>query len=70
MSGHGAPDIDIRTAARDAEAAGEPLRLAVVAASWHKEVMDGLLDGARRRCHPRAGEFRTSGSRGAACAGI
>jgi 6,7-dimethyl-8-ribityllumazine synthase len=48
MSGHGAPDIDIRTAARDAEAAGEPLRLAVVAASWHKEVMDGLLDGARR----------------------
>ena len=40
MSGHGAP-------------ASEPvdcsdLRVAVVAASWHTEVMDGLLAGAKR----------------------
>ncbi len=40
MSGHGAP-------------ADEPvdcghLRVGVVAAQWHTEVMDGLLDGARR----------------------
>lgn len=27
---------------------GAGLRVAVVAASWHKQVMDGLLDGARR----------------------
>ncbi|MCH1868561.1 6,7-dimethyl-8-ribityllumazine synthase [Nocardioides sp. CFH 31398] len=40
MSGHGAPD----TTAYDAS----DLRVAVVAASWHTEVMDGLLDGAHR----------------------
>ena len=27
---------------------GRGLRVAVVAASWHEQVMDGLLDGARR----------------------
>ncbi len=27
---------------------GTGLRVAVVAASWHEQVMDGLLDGARR----------------------
>lgn len=27
---------------------GSGLRVAVVAASWHQQVMDGLLDGARR----------------------
>ncbi len=40
MSGHGAPDekpIDCHD-----------LRVAVVAASWHTEVMDGLLAGAER----------------------
>jgi 6,7-dimethyl-8-ribityllumazine synthase len=40
VSGSGAPDakpIDCRE-----------LRVAVVAASWHEEVMDGLLDGADR----------------------
>ena len=40
MSGHGAPDqgpVDC----------GD-LTVAVVAASWHEEVMDGLLAGARR----------------------
>jgi 6,7-dimethyl-8-ribityllumazine synthase len=40
MSGDGAPDL------RVAEAAG--LRVAVVAAQWHAEVMDGLTDGALR----------------------
>jgi 6,7-dimethyl-8-ribityllumazine synthase len=48
MSGHGAPDIDTSTLAAQAAADGRTLRVAVVAASWHTEVMDGLLDGARR----------------------
>jgi 6,7-dimethyl-8-ribityllumazine synthase len=40
MSGSGAPALDI------AGVAG--LRVAVVAASWHETVMDGLVDGAVR----------------------
>jgi len=46
MAGHGAPEqrpVDC-----------SDLRVAVVAASWHEEVMAGLLDGARRAlkdCH-------------------
>lgn len=39
MSGKGAPALSV---------AGGSLRVAVVAASWHQTVMDGLLDGARR----------------------
>jgi 6,7-dimethyl-8-ribityllumazine synthase len=39
MSGTGAPTV---------RADGRGLRVAVVAASWHEEVMDGLLAGARR----------------------
>ena len=39
MSGHGAPTLDLD---------GRGVRVAVVAASWHTTVMDGLLDGARR----------------------
>ena len=39
MSGSGAPTVTT-------DASG--LRVAVVAASWHETVMDGLLDGARR----------------------
>lgn len=39
MSGHGAPAVT---------ADGHGLRVAVVAASWHDEVMTGLLDGALR----------------------
>ncbi|MBD8077848.1 6,7-dimethyl-8-ribityllumazine synthase [Cellulosimicrobium arenosum] len=39
MSGHGAPEIRVD---------GSGLRVTVVAASWHTEVMDGLLAGARR----------------------
>ena len=40
MSGHGAPEPTA------VDASG--LRVAVVAASWHEQVMNGLLDGARR----------------------
>jgi 6,7-dimethyl-8-ribityllumazine synthase len=39
MSGEGAPDL---------VADGSGLRVAVVAAQWHKQVMDGLVDGAMR----------------------
>jgi 6,7-dimethyl-8-ribityllumazine synthase len=39
MSHHGAPQL---------HADGRGLRVAIVAASWHTTVMDGLLDGARR----------------------
>ncbi len=39
MSGSGAPLLTVD---------GRGLRVAVVAASWHATVMDGLLDGARR----------------------
>jgi len=45
MSGHGAPSIDISTLTSQEDT---PLRLAIIAASWHTEIMDGLLDGARR----------------------
>ena len=40
MSGSGAPDLHVEGA--------QGLRVAVVAASWHEQVMDGLLAGARR----------------------
>jgi 6,7-dimethyl-8-ribityllumazine synthase len=39
MSGEGAPALDVD---------GAGLRVGVVAASWHPEVMGGLLAGARR----------------------
>jgi 6,7-dimethyl-8-ribityllumazine synthase len=39
MSGHGAPALTVD---------GRGLRVAVVAASWHEEVMDGLVTGAQR----------------------
>lgn len=39
MAGHGAPELTLRA---------EGLRVAVIAAQWHTEVMDGLLDGALR----------------------
>ncbi|MGK4584603.1 6,7-dimethyl-8-ribityllumazine synthase [Kitasatospora sp. HPMI-4] len=40
MSGHGAPELTIEGAA--------DLRVAVVAAQWHEQVMNGLLGGAHR----------------------
>jgi 6,7-dimethyl-8-ribityllumazine synthase len=39
MAGHGAPTLT---------ADGRGLRVVVIAASWHTQVMDGLLDGTRR----------------------
>ncbi len=39
MSGHGAPAV---------QADGTGLRVALVSASWHAEVMAGLRDGARK----------------------
>jgi 6,7-dimethyl-8-ribityllumazine synthase len=39
MSRHGAPSVT---------ADGTGLRVAIVAASWHTTVMDGLIDGAQR----------------------
>jgi 6,7-dimethyl-8-ribityllumazine synthase len=40
MSGEGSPHL--------APTDCHELRVAVVAASWHERVMDGLVDGARR----------------------
>jgi 6,7-dimethyl-8-ribityllumazine synthase len=44
MSGHGAPVIDVAELNGNA---GE-LKLAIVAASWHTQIMDGLIGGALR----------------------
>lgn len=44
MSGHGAPSIDPAVLAE--RSAG--LRMAIVAAQWHPEIMDALLAGALR----------------------
>jgi len=41
MSGAGAPTVSV-------DATGQGLKVAVVAASWHAEVMGGLREGARR----------------------
>ncbi|WP_026818560.1 6,7-dimethyl-8-ribityllumazine synthase [Arthrobacter castelli] len=43
MSGHGSPDINL-----DAGSGASGLRLAIVASSWHRTIMDGLVDGAQR----------------------
>ncbi len=45
MSGHGAPTIGFDTEGRNRAAT---LKVAIVAASWHTEIMDGLLAGALR----------------------
>jgi len=44
MSGHGAPTIDLTTQSAETNS----LKVAIVAASWHTAIMDGLLDGALR----------------------
>jgi 6,7-dimethyl-8-ribityllumazine synthase len=41
VSGHGAPDTG-------AVSGASGLKVVVIAAQWHAQVMDGLLDGARR----------------------
>lgn len=56
MSGAGAPQVEV-----DASGA----RVAVVAASWHEVVMDGLIAGAERACALAGAEvtvFRVPGS--------
>jgi 6,7-dimethyl-8-ribityllumazine synthase len=45
MSGHGAPTIGFNA---DEKSQAGTLKLAIVAASWHTEIMDGLLAGALR----------------------
>ncbi|OPF79427.1 6,7-dimethyl-8-ribityllumazine synthase [Streptomyces antioxidans] len=40
MSGKGAPELSVKSCG--------DLRVAVIAAQWHEQVMDGLLDGALR----------------------
>lgn len=41
MSGQGAPQVEVHAPG---------VRVAVVASSWHTEVMTGLIDGAQRAC--------------------
>ncbi|WP_282204992.1 6,7-dimethyl-8-ribityllumazine synthase [Kitasatospora fiedleri] len=43
MAGHGAPVLSPESLENCAD-----LRVAVIAAQWHEQVMNGLLDGARR----------------------
>ncbi len=43
MSGKGAPELTVKNCG--------DLRVAVVAAQWHTQVMDGLVDGAVRALH-------------------
>ena len=45
MSGHGAPTIGFDS---DEKITAAGLKLAIIAASWHTEIMDGLLAGALR----------------------
>jgi 6,7-dimethyl-8-ribityllumazine synthase len=42
MSKEGAPQLEVHA---------EGLRVAIVAATWHQQISDGLLDGARRALH-------------------
>ncbi|MCC3301722.1 6,7-dimethyl-8-ribityllumazine synthase [Arthrobacter sp. zg-Y895] len=44
MSGHGAPENDVSSI----KAQGLEIRVAIVAASWHAQIMDGLIGGALR----------------------
>jgi 6,7-dimethyl-8-ribityllumazine synthase len=56
MSGEGSPSIGIE---------GDGLRIAIVAASWHQVIMDGLLAGAARACREAGAEptiIRVAGS--------
>jgi 6,7-dimethyl-8-ribityllumazine synthase len=56
MSGQGRPTIGVN---------GDGIRVAIVAASWHEVVMDGLIAGAARACHESNAEatlIRVAGS--------
>jgi 6,7-dimethyl-8-ribityllumazine synthase len=43
VSGKGAPELTVKNCG--------DLRVAVIAAQWHRQVMDGLVDGAMRALH-------------------
>ncbi|MFC4494913.1 6,7-dimethyl-8-ribityllumazine synthase [Streptomyces ovatisporus] len=43
MSGKGAPELSVKNCG--------DLRVAVIAAQWHQQVMDGLVDGSLRALH-------------------
>lgn len=47
MAGAGAPTTGVSRIGA-AHEDGTPLTLTVIASTWHREVMDGLVDGARR----------------------
>ena len=51
VSGEGSPTIGVN---------GEGLRIAIVAASWHDVVMDGLIAGAVRACEQASVDARPS----------
>ncbi len=56
MSGSGSPDM---------APSGEGIRVAIIAASWHEQVMSGLIAGASRACAAAGAEavvIRVSGS--------
>lgn len=42
MAGHGAPSAHLNPAET------KDMKVAIIAASWHTQIMDGLLDGAKR----------------------
>lgn len=48
MSGAGSPRLSVR---------GDGLRVAIVASSWHEQVMTGLIDGATRACAAAGAEW-------------
>jgi 6,7-dimethyl-8-ribityllumazine synthase len=50
MSGAGSPVISIPSA--------HQLRVAVIASSWHEQVMDGLIAGAERALRESGADFR------------
>ena len=56
MSGSGSPDM---------APSGEGIRVAIIAASWHEQVMSGLIAGASRACAVAGSEavvIRVAGS--------
>ena len=57
MAGHGSPTLAVD---------GRGLRVGIVASSWHEDVMDGLIAGARRALHDARADdvslFRVPGS--------
>ncbi|GAB2897339.1 6,7-dimethyl-8-ribityllumazine synthase [Neomicrococcus lactis] len=62
MSGHGAPEANKNQLAKAGKLG---LKVAIIASSWHTQVMDGLIDGAQRAAKDaglRADLIRVPGS--------